>query len=122
MAVSGLMEVSLSTMKGGKPGISGQRGTEVWGANYLYSPSGLQNDIYTISNVFSGLITGGALSSPVLTTPTVVTSITPSVSGALTIGSVAKPMAVSGIYMKASDGSTMRLVIMAGGLVSGVAA
>jgi len=102
MAVSGVMAISKATLVAGSGAIGAQRGNDTWGANYVFNPEGLQNDIYQIAETVK---TGGIVAS-----------------GTQSIGSASTPIAVSGLYMVAQGGSVMRLVITADGLVSGVAA
>ena len=106
MAVSGTMALSITTLNLGGDAISAQRGTQTWGANYVFSPSGLQNDIHIIADSLSG----------------VYGNFIPLTSGTATIGTANFPLAVSGIVMLNQAGAPMKLVITAGGLVSGVAA
>ena len=120
MAVSGKMEITGATLVAGSAAISAQRGTQEWGANYTFTPSGLQNDILVISDTLKGMSTGGVETSGIYIAPTVSGNITLAASGVTKIGSNAAPLAVSGIYMLNQAGVPMRLVITAGGLVSGV--
>jgi hypothetical protein len=102
MSVSGTMAISKATLVTGSGAIGTQRGNDTWGANYVFSAEGLQNDIYQISETVK---TGGIVAS-----------------GTQYIGSASTPIAVSGIYMNGPAGVPYRLVILANGLVSGVAA
>lgn len=118
--VSGKMEITTAQMFAGRAGISAQRGTQEWGANYTWTPSGLQNDILVIADTFRSGVYNSLEVSGVNVTPFVSGSISLMSSGVTTIGSNTAPLAVSGIYMNNVAGVPMRLVITAGGLVSGV--
>lgn len=106
MAVSGAMAITKATLVAGSAAITAQRGSQTWGANYVFSPSGLQNDIGLMSDVFVD----------------VHTNLTPIASGTYTIGTASSPLAPSGIVMVNAAGVPMKLVILANGTVSGVAA
>ena len=112
MSVSGTMALSQATFIGGNAGIKAQRGTATWGANYVFNPSGLQNDIYVMSD-YLATVDAAAFS----------TGITPDVSGSYYVGTDAYPLAASGAVFEAADTNVpMKLVIYANGLVSGVPA
>lgn len=100
--VTGTMAISKATLVAGSGAIGAQRGNDTWGANYVFSAGGLQNDIYQIAETVK---TGSIVSS-----------------GTQFIGSAATPVAVSGIFMNGPAGVPYRLVILSNGLVSGVAA
>lgn len=159
--VSGTMALTRTTLMAGSGAVSAQRGTQNWGANWVFSASGAQNDLLVIADAFEKLSTSGAYAtdadlaavsgaitilgafiSGTFTSPNIVggTQLQPAItsgsflscqlgsdlrmvsSGVQKIGSAAYPIAVSGIYMNNQAGAPMRLVITAGGLVSGVAA
>lgn len=154
MSVSGTMALSAATLFAGSAAITAQRGTDTWGANYVFNASGIQNDILVIAEQFKNLSTSGAFATdaelaavsgsittsgrftyPIITSGT---QLQPAItsgsfldcqlgsdlrmvsSGVMKIGSNAYPIAVSGIYMNNQAGVPMRLVITAGGVVSGV--
>lgn len=106
MAVSGTMALSKATLVAGSVNITVQRGTDTWGANYAFNPNGLQNDIKVIADALSGLYNG----------------FTPLSSGSYTLGTLNVPLQASGIVMNNNAGVPMKLIITAGGLVSGVVA
>lgn len=110
--VSGTMALTKATLISGSGAITAQRGTQTWGANYTFNPSGLQNDILQIGEAFRTVNTNVTLTG----------DLTFTASGSTKVGSAAAPIAVSGIYMNNVSGVPMRLVIYANGLVSGVAA
>lgn len=107
MAVSETMAVSKAALlTSGAAGISAQRGTQTWGANYTFSPSGLQNDVLNLADIVKDNAT----------------ALVPNASGTYVIGTKALPVAASGLIMLNQGGTAMRLIITAGGLVSGVLA
>jgi hypothetical protein len=115
--VSGTMALTVATLTSGSSAVKAQRGTQTWGANYTFSPSGLQNDIAVIADALAATGTSGTFTAPIFTG-----DVTFSASGSSAVGSAAAPIAVSGIYMNGPAGVPYRLVILPGGLVSGVAA
>ena len=103
MAVSGTMALSAATFSAGSAAITTQRGTQTWGANYVFNPSGLQNDILVMSDLqASGSFTGGA-------------------SGTMSVGTKAAPLVASGIVMNALGGAPYAIVISVSGTLSAVA-
>jgi len=102
--VSGAMAVTKATLVAGSVGVKAQRGTETWGANYVFSPSGIQNDVAVIADALSGVYNG----------------FTPLTSGTYTMGTASAPLKASGIIMNNNAGVPMRLIITSGGLVSGI--
>lgn len=104
------MAITKTTLVSGSGAIGAQRGTQTWGANYTFSPSGLQNDIFQVAEALKD------------NAASLGTALVPTASGTYTIGTKALPLAVSGIVMLNQAGVAMKLVITAGGLVSGVAA
>lgn len=56
------MAVDAATMKAGSDAIKAQRGTQTWGANYVFNGNGLQNDIYTLSDIVAE---GGSETTPI---------------------------------------------------------
>jgi hypothetical protein len=63
MAVSGTMFVTRATFWQGSSAILTQRGSDTWGANYLYNSDGLQNDILMIADEFENLSVSGAFAT-----------------------------------------------------------
>ena len=110
MAVSGTMAISLATLKGGASAVNAQRGQNTWGANYVFASGGAQNDIGVLADLALEVETAKTAG------PTIVGS------GVAVIGSAATPIATSGLYINAVDGTSMQLVVYANGLVSGVVA
>lgn len=106
MAVSGLMEITKDTLVSGSAQVTAQRGDQTWGANYVFNQKGVQNDVLVIADALSGLYT----------------SLVPVTSGTYTIGASGAPLRASGIFMNNNAGVPMKLIITAGGLVSGVPA
>lgn len=115
--VSGTMALTVATLKSGSAAVKAQRGTQTWGANYIFSPSGVQNDIAVIADAFVSVKTSGTFIAP-----TISGNISLSTSGTTAIGTANLPLAVSGLVMLNQAGLPMKLVITAGGLVSGIAA
>jgi hypothetical protein len=103
--VSGTMAITKATLVAGSGAIGAQRGNETWGANYTFSPSGLQNDIYQVAEVLKDNAS----------------SLVPATSGTYTIGTSDAPVAASGIIMNGAGNVPFYLVINADGSVSGVA-
>lgn len=103
--VSGTMALSKTTLVTGAEAVKAQRGTQTWGANYVFNSNGLQNDINVISDALSGVYNG----------------FVPQTSGTYTMGSADMPLKASGIIMNNAAGVPMRLIITDGGLVSGIA-
>ena len=101
------MGLSVATLVGGRTGISGQRGSEVWGANYMYAPSWLQNDIYAISDALKAIVVSGTASL--------------ATSGTAVIGSASSPIVASGIFMNGPGNVPYRLYVAENGAISGVA-
>lgn len=58
--VSGTMEITRATLMAGTAAINTQRGTDAWGANWVFNPSGAQNDVLVIADAFQKLSTSGA--------------------------------------------------------------
>lgn len=100
--VSGTMALTGATFSEGSAAIVTQRGSDTWGANYVFNPDGLQNDIQVVAD---NLSQGGIVAS-----------------GTQYVGSADTPVASSGLFINADDGTSMRLVVYANGLVSGVLA
>ncbi len=140
MAVSGTMELNRTTLMSGRSAIESQRGTNTWGANWVYSSGGAQEDVLLISEELSNLSTSGAYATDAelaavsgaittsgsFTAPTINSGIIdnvllPDASGVVDLGTANLPFS-SGAYFEAADtGVPMQLIIYANGLVSGVA-
>ena len=61
--VSGTMAITRTTLYEGKSAIEAQRGTQAWGANWVFNPSGSQNDLLVIAEEFKNLSTSGAFAT-----------------------------------------------------------
>jgi len=135
LAVSGTMGITNAVLRAGRSGIEAQRGTDTWGANYVFNASGIQEDLLVIADEFQSLSTSGAYATDAevaavsgaitisggLTNPTITGDLAIVASGTQYIGAAATPLSASGIFMNASDGTVMQLVLYSDGLVSGVA-
>ena len=105
MAVSGTMGIDTSTLYGGSSAITTQRGSGTWGANYTYSPSGLQNDVGLLADFVSLSVSGGV--------PT-------NASGVVSLGSASNPYNSGFLTATSDDGTVFNLIVGDDGLVSGV--
>ena len=100
------MALSKATIESGSAAIKAQRGTATWGANYTFNSSGLQNDLYGLSDSIAEAKASG---------------VTFSASGAVSIGTATNPVAASGIVMNGAGNVPFALYVLADGTVSGVA-
>jgi hypothetical protein len=109
---------------------SGAAVTTASGAAIWLDSGALINAMTAISGYLTGdpgygpgpvLFYSGSLYYPVLFNAQINASIMPYISGVLAIGAASKPISNSGIVMEGPGGSPYAIVVMAGGLISGVA-
>ena len=137
MAVSGTLQIDRNTLFDGSGAITTQRGSETWGANWIFNKQGAQHDILVVAEEFKNLSTSGAYAtdteladvsgaitsngtfvSPTLNDPTVSGDITLTGSGHQSIGASANPLSSSGLLMTSPDGTVFQIGVSDGGTVT----
>lgn len=141
MAVSGTLALTLGRIQGGRAGVTARRGTGTWGANWVFSASGAQEDIRLISEAlvrttgsgtfYAPTTIGGTIRQATIKNPTVSSGTFSNLmtvtagkiavtSGAVILGQHQAPL--SGLYLKGAGGQSYLVTAKAynGSTASGV--
>lgn len=115
--VSGIMAITRATLMAGSGAVSAQRGTEAWGANWVFNKSGAQQDLLIIADAFQKLSTSGAYATDaeLLAVSGAITTLGTFLSGTFTSpiitgGTQMQPAITSGSFLSCQLGSDLRMV------------